>query len=138
MTNETYLIVSYFTAGLCCIALALAAYLWLRRSVNGIAAAMPQKRWGSILKRTFPISVILFAFSSFLSVDYSNGCEGKPYNKIIENRSYLVEMNHKQGSQTLLAIAFAVALWGLIVIFSLFAIERARKAAQVEAPPSGR
>jgi len=135
MTNETYLVVSYFGAGALCLGLALAAYVWLRRSVNGIASALPQENWGKILRKSFPISTILFAFSSFLAVDYYGGCGQKPYADIIRERSYLVEMNQKQVSQTLLAILFAVSVWGVIILLSLFAIQRAGKAGRQESPP---
>ena len=135
MTNETYLVVSYFASGLLCLGLTLAAYVWLRRSVNGIASALPQENWGKVLKKAFPLSTILFAFSSFLAVDYYGGCGQKTYADIIKERSYLVEMNQKQVSNTLMAIVSAVLLWGLIVLLSLLVIQRARKAERPETPP---
>jgi hypothetical protein len=132
MTNETYLIVSYFVAGLVCLALALIAYLWLRRPVNGIADMLPNRNWGRLLRKCFPFTTILFAFSTFLSVDYYGGCGKKPYKEIIENRSYLVDKNKEQVSQTLAAITLVVFLWGIIVLLGLVSVSRALTAREPE------
>jgi hypothetical protein len=45
MSNETYLMVSYFVVGLICLGLGFAAYHWLRCPPHGIAAALSQRNW---------------------------------------------------------------------------------------------
>ena len=127
MGNETYLTVSYFTVGLICFCLGLAAYLWLRRPLHAIFGALSQKSWGELLKRSFPLSLVLFALSSCLSVNYYGGCNPIPYKKIIEDRGYIVAKNQEQISKSLSAIAVGVSLWGFIVGLSLFVIRRDRR-----------
>jgi hypothetical protein len=124
MSNETYLLVSYFAVGMICLCLGLAAYLWLRRPLHGIFGELSHRNWGSILKKSFPLSIILFALSSCLSVNYYDGCNPIPYGKIVEDRAYIITKNREQISQTLSSIAWGVSVWGFIVLLSLMAIRR--------------
>jgi hypothetical protein len=129
VSNEIYLIVSYVAAGLLCLFFGLAASLWLRRPVNGIAVALPHTKWGNLLRRSFPVSLILFVLTSFLSVSYYGGFGRRPYEEIVKDRSYLTEVNQEQLSKSLDSIVFAVSLWGVIILLSLVAIRRAEKSA---------
>jgi hypothetical protein len=124
MNDETFLIVSYFTVGLICFCLGFAAYLWLRRPLHGIAGALSQRNWGSILKKSFPLSMVLFALSSSLAVNYYGACNPLPYKRIVEDREYIITKNQEQISETLSSIALGVSLWGLIILLSLMAIRR--------------
>ena len=126
MSNETYLTVSYIITGAICLFLAGVAYLWLRRPVEEIANALPRKNWGKILARTFPLSMVLFAISACLSVNYYGGCNPIPFQKIVENRKYITTKNVEQVSRALDSIVMTVSLWGGILLLSLWAIRRER------------
>jgi hypothetical protein len=127
MSNETYLIVSYLAAGLLCFLFGWGACLWLRRSVNGIADAVPQRKWGDLLRRSFPISLVLFALTSFLSVSYYGGCDPLPYEKIVTDRDYITQVNQQQLSKSLDSLVLSVGIWGAIILLGLVAIRRAEK-----------
>jgi hypothetical protein len=127
MSNETYLIVSYLAAGLLCFLFGWGACVWLRRSVNGIADAVPQRKWGDLLRRSFPISLVLFALISFLSVTYYGGCDPRTYEKIVTDRDYITQVNQQQLSKSLDSLALAVGIWGGIILLGLVAIRRAEK-----------
>jgi hypothetical protein len=124
MSNETYLIVSNLAAGLLCFLFAWGACVWLRRSVNGIAEAVPQKKWGDLLRRSFPVSLILFVLSSFLSVSYYGGCSRRPYETIVNDLDYITQVNQQQLSKSLDSIVVAVGIWGAIILLGLVAIRR--------------
>ena len=126
MDNRTYLYVSYFVVAGVCFFLGLSACLWLRRPLEGIAGAMPQNNWGSLLKRAFPLSTILFVLSACLSVSYYGGCYAISYDKIVENRDYIISKSQEQISQSLNAIVWSVALWSVIILVCLLAIQRGK------------
>jgi hypothetical protein len=124
MSNEAYLIVSYFAVGVVCLGLGLAAYLWLRRPLQRVADSLPLKNWSRIIRRDFPLSTILFVLSGCLSVNYY-GCEQKKYNKILNNRSYATKKNAEQISEALKGTIWAVGLWSVILAAALRALPRA-------------
>lgn len=114
MTNEQYLVVSYFTAGLLSFAFALATYLLLRHSFIGVTQAVRGKL-SIILRRLFFINIILPALVGFFSVSFRS-CSKETYVQIIADRSYLVAKNQEQLSTSLSYIAIALLLWGLIIL----------------------
>ena len=114
MTNEQYLLVSYFTVGLLSFAFALATYLLLRHSFIGVTQAVRGKL-SIILRRLFFIGIILPALFGFFSVSFRS-CSKETYVQIIADRSYLVATNQEQLSTSLSYIVIALLLWGLIIL----------------------
>ncbi len=114
MTNEQYLVVSYFTVGLLSFAFALATYLLLRHSFMGVTQAVRGKL-SIILRRLFFIGIILPALVGFFSVSFRS-CSKETYVQIIADRSYLVAKNQEQLSTSLSYIVIALLLWGLIIL----------------------
>jgi hypothetical protein len=123
MNNEAYLIISYFASGVLCLGLGLAAYLWLRRPLQGVADSLPQKNSRQIIRKGFPLSTILFVLSACFSVNYY-GCEQKKYNEILKDRSYITSKNAEQISEALKGIIWAVTLWSAILAVALRASRR--------------
>lgn len=115
MTNDTYLVVSYFTCAALSIALGTVVYLLLRGPFAVVADAAPRKHLRSILKRLFPIGLLLPALLGFVSVSYQS-CNRQTYAKIVESRRYLVEKNQEQISATLLSIVVAVLVWDAVIL----------------------
>jgi hypothetical protein len=114
MTNEQYLVVSYFTAGLLSFAFAFATYLLLRHSFIAVTQAVRGKL-SIILRRLFFIGIILPALGGFFSVSFRS-CSKETYVRIIADRSYLVAKNQEQLSTSLSYIVIALLLWGLIIL----------------------
>ncbi len=125
MTNEQYLIASYFTAGLLSLGLALATVLWLRRSFLGVVEAVPSGRFARILRKLFSLGIVLPALVGFFSVTFQS-CEKDTYEKIIADRAYLVAKNQEQLSASLSHIVVALLVWGFIVAGALLIIKRYR------------
>jgi hypothetical protein len=123
MSNEAYLTVSYFAAGVICLGLGLATYFWLRRPLQGVADSLPQKNLSRIIKRGFPLSTILFVLSGCLSVNYY-GCGEKSYKEIVRDRSYINKKNAEQISEALTGTIWAVGLWSVILAVALRASRR--------------
>ena len=115
MTNDTYLVVSYFICAALSIALGTLVYLFLRRPFAVVADAAPRKHLRSILKRLFPIGLLLPALLGFVSVSYQS-CNRQTYAKIVESRTYLVEKNQEQISSTFLSILVAVLVWDAVIL----------------------
>jgi hypothetical protein len=129
MRNEELLIASYFLAALVCSCLGVAAYIWLRHPVGRIFGALPQKDWGRILKRSFPVSTILLALSGFMSVSYY-GCSGREYKDIVSDHQYILSVNQQQISKTLYSVVIAIFVWAVIILVSLQTIRRERVKAE--------
>ena len=124
MDNKSYLNISYFAVTGVCLGLGWIAYLWLRRSLEGIAQALPPKGLADFLRRAFPLSTILFVLSACLSVNYYGGCNPLTYDKIVANGAYIISKNEEQISESLKAVALGVAMWGGIVVFALLIAQR--------------
>jgi hypothetical protein len=130
MPNETFLIFSYFLFALICLGLGLAVYLWLRRPFERVIGALPRRAWSSVLKKSFPLSTLLFAFSAFLSVRYYGGCENRLYKDIVADRAYMIAKNQEQLSRTLNSLAVDLFLWAAILILTLLINRRGKAEAK--------
>ena len=117
MTNDRYLIVSYFGIAALAITLAGATWVYLRRSFGGITQTLSTGNLSQILKALFPAGLFLPAFLGFVSVSY-RGC-GKSYEEIVKERSYLIQKNQEQISSILLWIAAALLFWDFVILFTL-------------------
>jgi hypothetical protein len=117
MTNDRYLIASYFAVVALAIAFAGATWLYLRRSFGGITQTLSTGNLSRILKAMFPAGLFLPAFLGFVSVSY-RGC-GKSYEEIVKERSYLIQKNQEQISSILFWIVAALLFWDLVILFFL-------------------
>jgi len=121
MSNEHYLIVSYFVVGFVSLSLGVAAYRVLRRPFAAIAEAAAGLR-GTMLKRTLALSLALAAVLGFLSVSYKS-C-GMSYEDIVKDRSYLVQKNREQLQGAGNWIGYTILAWGFVVAIGLVALRR--------------
>jgi hypothetical protein len=129
MTNDQYLILSYFATAALTIGFAGATWLYVRRSFTGITQAPSPDNLSRILKAMFPAGLFLPAFLGFLSVSYQ-GC-GKSYEEIVKERSYIIQKNLEQISSTLLWIAAALLFWDFVILLALkFARTRSQSSNQ--------
>ena len=122
MTNEQYLVVSYFCVAAICVVIGLSAYFWLRSPFHRLANALPWKGLRELLSRLFPVGIVLPAVLGFVSVSY-RGCNTQEYEKIIANREYLVSKNQDQISASLTHVIWAVFAWCALVVI-LLAVKR--------------
>jgi hypothetical protein len=123
MSDQTYLIVSYFVACAVCIALGVVAYLWLRRPMQEVADSLRYESMKKAVRKGFPLSMILFVLSSAFSVNYY-GCEQKKYDDIVKDRPYIVAKNSEEVSEALQAVIWTVGLWSVIFALTLRAARR--------------
>jgi hypothetical protein len=117
MSNEQYLVVSYFSVGALSTVIAMAAYAFLRRPLDRLARSFPNRNLASVLKKLFPAGLALPALAGFLSVTYRS-C-GESYSSIIASRSYLVGKNQEQLSAICFFLMLAVLGWGVVILLSL-------------------
>jgi cell shape-determining protein MreD len=114
MTNEQYLIVSYFAGAAVSIVVGTLVYFYLRRSFGEFVEAASGSRFPSVLKRLFPCGLIFPALMGFISVTYSS-CNHETYEKIVQNREYLVGKNREQLSSILLSLLIAILVWNVVL-----------------------
>jgi hypothetical protein len=117
LTNEQYLIVSYFVCAALSVAVTLLVYLYLRRSFAAVAGTASGKHLPAILKRLFPCGLLFPALLGFLSVSY-RGCN-ETYESVIAHRDFLVSVNQNQISAILFCIVVAVLFWNFIGLLIL-------------------
>ncbi|HME59452.1 MAG TPA: hypothetical protein VKF63_13995 [Terracidiphilus sp.] len=125
MTNEQYLIVSYFVCAALSLAAGILVYLYLRRPFAAVAAAASGKHLPTILKRLFPCGLLFPALLGFLSVSYQ-GCNCT-YASIVADRNFLVVKNQQQISAILFYIVVAVLFWNLIALLILRSAQHGKK-----------
>lgn len=130
MTNERYLIASYFVGAALSVGLGTIVYLFLRRPFGAVADAASGKRLSSMLKRLLPCGLLFPALLGFVSVSY-HGCTHTTYEEIVKNRNYLVEKNQEQISSVLLTILVAVVFWNVIVLLILKYAQNGRSESQL-------
>jgi len=122
MTNEKYLIVSYFVVAGISLALGFGVYVWLRAPFHAVAKALPWKAIRELLVRLFPMGILFPALMGFISVRYI-GCAANDYEHVIAERSYLVGKNQEQISASLTYVIWAVFAWCVLVAI-LLAVKR--------------
>lgn len=121
MSNEHYLIVSYFLAGLVSLCLGIAVYRVLRRPFAAIAEAATGRLRSRVLTRVLGFCMTLAAVLGFLSVSYNQrGCVS--YEQVIKNRYFLVQNSKEQLQGTAEWIVSAVFLWCIVVLICLVAL----------------
>ena len=118
MTNERYLIASYFVGAAFSVGLGAIVYLFLRRPFGAVTDAASGKSLSSMLKRLLPCGLLFPAVLGFVSVTY-HGCNRMTYEEIVQNRNYLVEKNQEQISSVLFYILVAVVFWDVIILLIL-------------------
>lgn len=114
MSNEHYLIVSYFAIALVCLALSIASYVLLRRSFSDLTTKAPGGRFGNILRKLFLIGIVLPALAGFFSVSFRS-CQKVNYDSIVKDRSYLVAKNQEQLRVSLSYVVIALLVWGTLI-----------------------
>jgi hypothetical protein len=119
MSNEQFLIVSYFTVGAVAAVIGLTVYACLRRPLAGITMAFRNQPLGLILRRLFPVGLVLPALAGFLSVKYQS-C-GRSYATVIASREYLIGKNQEQMAAACFFVMVALMAWGIVVLVSLTA-----------------
>lgn len=123
MTNEQYLVISYFAVGLLSFGIAYITYLWLRPSFEGIMQAVRNNHFSNIFKRIFCWGIIFPALAGFFSVSFRS-CSHDTYEKIVNERSYLIAKNQEQISTTLFYIVIALFVLSVIVSLVLLTIKK--------------
>ena len=119
MTNEQYLIVSYFIVAAGSVAAGAVTALFLRgplrKAVAWIAAPV-----GRFLGRGFVAWTLLAVMLGFLSVSYFD-CGHSTYQEVVRDRDHMVEVTHYQVAFMLMYLLIALMAYslGLAVMLAL-------------------
>jgi len=128
MSNERYLIVSYFALAMFCFGLGLLVYYILRRPFERLAGAIVGNARQTWLKRTMVLSMTAASVLGFLGVSYNQqGCT--KYEQVIKERAYLVDRNIEQVQNATAWIVWTLLLWCAVIGVAL-AATRKQKADQ--------
>ncbi len=123
MSNDHFLIVSYFLVGAVTLGLGVVVYRVLRNPFAAVAEAVAGKFGSRILTRVLAACMTLAGVVGFLSISYTQqGCWN--YEQVVKNRDYLVQMNQQQLDRTSDWIIAAVFLWCVVVLLCLVAGRR--------------
>jgi len=124
MSNERYLIVSYFFFALVCLVLGVLVYWILRIPFERIAEATVGSR-GTVLKRVLAVSMTAAAVLGFLGFSYNQkGCVS--YQQVINSRNFLVQANVEQVQGAADWIVWTLLAWGVVVVICLRALRKRR------------
>ena len=115
MSNEAYLIISYFSVGLIVSAGALVAYLLLRRSLVSLMSTLEVGQLAHIFRKLFLWGVLLPVLLGFFSVSFPS-CGKDTYQKIVADRAYLVSKNQEQLSSSFWYTGVTLLIWGFVIL----------------------
>jgi len=123
VSNERFLVISYFVVLLASLGIGLAAYLALRRPFRAVCdtsgSAMVR-----LIRRFFLVGIVGPAFLGFCSVSYFS-CNVTTYDKVIESRSYLIGINQDQLQAALIYTILGLVVWcGLVFVILLTSRKR--------------
>lgn len=125
MSNDHYLIVSYFVGFGLSLALAALTYQLFRESFGRIADAALTNSKSTFLKRALPVVLTVGATFAFLGVSYTdNSCETRTYAQVVKERPYMQERNRKQLAETSITMARLVVGFSVAALICLIAIRR--------------
>ena len=122
MNNEEYLICSYFTVGFASILLGTLAYVLLKNSLSQTLANLVDSGFARSVNRFFVYGVIFPAFAGFASVSYES-CTVDTYEKVIKNKTYLMDKNVEQLHNIFLYLIISLLIWATIVAICLAVCE---------------
>ncbi len=117
MTNETYLVVSYFAAAGGGAVLAGGTALVLRGPLREAVANLLAPV-AALLRRALPAWLVLVALFAFLSVSYID-CEHPTYESVVADRAHLVAKSHEQVRSVLGLTAVGVLAYSLALTVAL-------------------
>ena len=117
MTNEQYLVVSYFAAAGVGVLLAVLTALFLSAPLSK-ALGQVARPLAAVFRRFLPSWLILAVLLGFLSVTYYD-CDHGTYQKIVADRHHLVQKNFEQGSAMTEYLAVGLSAYGLVLGLSL-------------------
>lgn len=100
MTNEQYLIVSYFTAAGAGIVAAVATGLALRGPLRSAIARFTASA-RKLMSRALFAWLVLAALLAFTSVGYFGTCDHQTYKSIVEDMPWMVGKTHQQAETIL-------------------------------------
>jgi len=126
VTNAQYLVASYFAATAAGAGLALTTYALLRRSFAGLCRALQRGGLGVLLRRLFPLGLVLPALAGLFAVSFRS-CQKETYEKIVADRAYLVAKHQEQLAAVFSYLCLALLVWGLLVAVGCRAIVLPRK-----------
>jgi len=123
MSNERYLIVSYFALAIFCFGLGLLVYSILRRPFERVADSIGGNARQTWLKRTMVVSMTAASVPGFLGVSYNQqGCT--KYEQVIKERAYLVDRNIEQVQNATAWIVWTLLLWCVVIGVALAATRK--------------
>ncbi|MDY6913235.1 MAG: hypothetical protein SVT52_02090 [Planctomycetota bacterium] len=113
MTNEQYIVVSYFTAVGGGIVLAIVTAMImrgpLRRAVGGVLSPL-----GRLMRRVLPAWLVLFVLLAFTMVSYFD-CSHHSYQDIVKDRPHMINVTRTQSQYMLICLGLALLTYVLVL-----------------------
>lgn len=123
MSNERYLIVSYFVFAVVCPGLGVLVYYILRRPFERIAEVIFGKNSSGWLRRALMVTMTAASTLGFLGYSYNEkGCVS--YEQVIAKRYSLENANVEQVQGATNWIIGTLFAWGVVVVIGLAAVRK--------------
>lgn len=117
MSNEHYLIISYFVFAIVCLGLGALVYRILRKPFAAIVDVTVGSR-SNLVKKALTFTLTTAGVLGFLGYSYNQkGCVS--YQQVIQNRRSLIDANVQQVQGAVDWIVWTMLAWGMVVVIFL-------------------
>jgi hypothetical protein len=127
VTNDRYLIISYFGACAVTLGLGAAVYLMLRRPIAQLSQALLGNTGGRVMRSVLSITLLLASLAGFFGISYTeNGCNRLKYEDVVKEKSYLNQVNRQQFHNSADWLLVTVLCWAAASLLGVIFVHRAR------------
>ena len=119
MTNEQYLVASYFLMAAVSAAAGFVVNRLLRAPLQTLVRAVRSELL-PVVRRLCPTGFLLAGIAGFCSVSYPGCLVKTTYAEIVADRSYLVSKTQAQAGAIALYLEWAIMIWCVLVLLMVF------------------
>ena len=119
MTNEAFLIASYFAVGAATLVVPVLIYLSLRGGMAAVLGLVGHRAFSRLTRALFLPALWIAAVLGFASTPFIPACSSLTYPAVVNNRAYIVRIERQRFAGSLEWVAYGALGWAAVVTMAL-------------------